>query len=159
MEHSGACLLGASFMFVCASTCWYYLGRSSGWGVRRGFHCDQAGASLSSSLLSVLAPFQTLFLLTWRPLNMADFYLNERLSHFFLEKSWPQSYAAWANFFFSICVWTFRIYKHGIFGTESFLISSCSLSVVRYLVVCWLHLQKYNHQAIWYPLKNNLAFN
>lgn len=28
-----------------ASTCWYYLARSSWWGVGRGFHCDQAGAS------------------------------------------------------------------------------------------------------------------
>lgn len=62
MEHSGACLLGASFMFVCASTCWYYLGRSSGWGVRRGFHCDQAGASLSlSPCYLFLASFQALF--------------------------------------------------------------------------------------------------
>lgn len=97
MEHSGACLLGASFMFVCASTCWYYLGRSSGWGVRRGFHCDQEPLSLSPSYLC--SPFSDSFLLTWRPLNMVDLYLNERLSHFFLEKSWPQSYAAWANFF------------------------------------------------------------
>lgn len=152
MEHSGACLLGASFMFVCASTCWYYLGRSSGWGVRRGFHCDQAGASLSFSLLSVFSPFSDSFLLTWGPLNMVDLYLNECLSPF-SGKDMTAVLRGLSKLFFSICIWIFRIYQHGIFGTESFLISSCSLPVVRYLVVCWLHLQKYNHQAIWYSLK------
>lgn len=151
MEHSGACLLGASFMFVCASTCWYYLGRSSGWGVRRCFHCDQAGASLFLPLIC-FSPLFRLFSINLTSSEHGGFLSEWAPESLFSGKVMTAVLRALSKLFFSICILTFRIYKHGIFGTESFLISSCSLPVVRYLVVCWLHLQKYNHQAIWYPL-------
>lgn len=62
-KPSGACLLGSPFMFVYASTCWYYLGRSSWRGVDRGFNCDQPGVPLSLCFRMCLAPLSHVFLL------------------------------------------------------------------------------------------------